>query len=48
MLKFVSFELVYELFFLLCCWEFGWEVCPDPLPLGIFEERLLDAEGIII
>ena len=48
MLKFDNFWLVYELFFLLCCWDEGWVPAEDPLPLYIFEERFDEADGIII
>ena len=49
MLKLLSFWLVYELFFLLCCWEEGGcDDWPDTLAVCIFVDLLLDADGIII
>ena len=48
MLKFESFWLVYELFFLRYCWDDGWVAEEEPLPLYNFEERFDEADGIII
>ena len=48
MLKFESFWLVWELFFLRCYWDEGWVPEVDPLPLYIFEDRFDEADGIII
>ena len=47
-LKFYNFELVYELFFLLYCWEVDWLVCVLLFEFCIFYDLLLDADGIII
>jgi hypothetical protein len=48
MLKFDNFEFVWELFFLLCYYEDGYVGWVDVFWVGIFVERLLDADGIII
>lgn len=48
MLKLVSFWLVCELFFLLCCCDEGCDDWFDPLPLWILVDLLLEADGIII